>query len=107
MSETSINLNTYDKESYEKQGNQHDLEYYDGPLLSARMCVAYEGTHMVEVIVDQRMADTDGSSVYFRANRKDLEAMLRILDEEPVDKPVRCSDGCVSCHPSKHAERDE
>ena len=105
--ETAINLTTYDPSYYEKRGTVHHLEYYDGPLLSAQMCVADGGTHMVEVIADQSVPETDGRAIYYRLSREDLQRMLRILDEEPVDNPKTCENGCTSCYPSPHENRDE
>lgn len=88
-------------------GYTHDLEYYDGPLLSAQMRFASSGARVVEVIVDHRMAQTDGQSIYFRLSRSDLEKMLRIADEDPIAGPAMCGrspDGdrnvpCPSCAP--------
>lgn len=105
--ETTIILTTHDPSYYGKRGNTHHLEYYDGPLLSAQMCVAKGGTRMVEVTADHRILETDGWATYYRLSRKDLQRMLRILDEEPVDKPQACENGCTTCNPSPHENRDE
>ena len=111
---TSIQLTTRDEGFYKKRGNVHNLEYYDGPLLEAQMVVASEDTKLVEIFVDNRAAETDGYSIYFRVTRNDLETMLRMLDEQPVEKPRWCNaspgtdqSGCLVCTPGPHEDRDQ
>ena len=65
-------------------GQRHVLAYYDGPLLQAQMCCATGGNPVVEVIIDQRAAETDGTAVYMRLEKSDLQAMLRMLEEPNV-----------------------
>ena len=112
----SVALGIREEAAYSRRGNYHYLEYYDGPLLTAQMCVASADSKVIEVTLDNRMADTDGYAVYTRFNREDLQRMLRILDEEPVDKPEACGDspgsihehGCLACMgPGPHENRDE
>lgn len=104
---TRLKLTSYDPGYYTGRGLIHDLEYYDGSLLSAQVCVAEGNTPMVELGVDTRMAETDGDTVYFRVSKRDLLAMLQVIEEQPVGVVKRCDPGCPSCYPSPHAERDE
>lgn len=92
-------------------GYTHDLEYYDGPLLSAQMRIASSGARVVEVIVDRRLAQTDGEAIFFRLSKNDLEKMLRIVDEDQIAGTAMCGrspDGdrshCPSCDPTPNRE---
>jgi hypothetical protein len=109
----AITLPARDEAAYARRGCTHDLVYYDGPILSAQMCVAAEDTHVVEVAVDGRAAETDGYMVYLRLSREDLQCMLRILDEDPVETPKHCGQSpsgvrgpCPSCHPESSQTAD-
>lgn len=101
----TISLSAYDPSGYTQRGNIHDLEYYDGPLLSAQMCRASGEVAVIEVAIDNRAAETDGFTVYTRFSKEDLETMLRMLDDRVVEVPVHCpaylgtATRCTTCDP--------
>lgn len=100
-----VTLTPYDQGAYTHRGNIHDLEYYDGPLISAQMCRAKEDVPVIEVAIDNRAAETDGFTVYTRFSKEDLQTMLRMLEDPVVEKPQRCpaysgtGERCTTCDP--------
>lgn len=101
----SIQLSPYNQGPYTKRGNIHDLEYYDGPLISAQMCRAKEDVPVIEVAIDSRAAETDGFTVYTRFSKEDLQTMLRMLEDPVIEVPVHCpaylgtATRCLTCDP--------
>ena len=99
----SVVLEPYEEGAYTNRGNIHDLEYYDGPLISAQMCRAKEDVPVIEVAIDNRAAETDGSTVYTRFSKEDLQTMLRMLEDPVVEQPRRCpayngtGESCTTC----------
>lgn len=76
------------------------------------MCVASTGTNVVEVTLLKHLVETDGYSVMFRLSRRDLETMLRVIDEEESNQDW-CPEGvigydptrkCKSCNPEEESE---
>lgn len=101
----NVDLTDYDQGAYTNRGNIHDLEYYDGPLISAQMCRAKEDVPVIEVAIDNRAAETDGFTVYTRFTKEDLLTMLRMLEDPVIEVPVHCpaylgtATRCLTCDP--------
>lgn len=108
----TISLSAYDPSGYTQRGNIHDLEYYDGPLISAQMCRAKEDVPVIEVAIDNRAAETDGFTVYTRFSKEDLQTMLRMLEDPVVEQPQRCpaysgtGGRCLTCDPTPVATEE-